>query len=316
MGRNGFELDLKKEKQSRCYASFLLSEIGCDAAYWVVVHQEYVQRNNKILEIVKKISRDFAALGGKTLSVYENYGAILSSGISIGCFASGDVDFTVGEAELDLAIKVFQQNGFVADVREDHVAASEKLVLPFHNPNALGNGYWLNIMRKPVARDFLLNQTAYLKRLHSLQKYYLEQYKDTDVHLLKPTAMVYFNALHFACEHHYSASPGMALCCDMDRVIRYREIDWDLLKQWSIEDNAGLRIQLALDICKYFLKTPVPDDFWLQKSKNYLWLWRRIVDEEGGLLISQDGKYNRLLTELASDDKSLVLSLISRIWRK
>ena len=91
------------------------------------------------------------------------------------------MDFTVGEAELDLAIKVFQQNGFVADVREDHVAASEKLVLPFHNPNALGNGYWLNIMRKPVARDFLLNQTAYLKRLHSLQKYYLEQYKDTDV---------------------------------------------------------------------------------------------------------------------------------------
>ena len=251
-------------------------------------------------------------MGGTTLSVYENFGAVLSSGISIGCFASGDVDFTVSEEELDLAIHVFKQNGFTADKREDHVEASKKLVLPFYNPNALDSGYWLNIMRKPIARDLFLNQDAYQKRLHTLQKNYTETYKDTNIHLLKPTAMLYFNALHFACEHFYSASPGMALCCDIDRVIRARKIDWDLLKKWVTEDNAGLRIQLALDICKFFLKTPIPNNLWLNKSKHYYWLWRKLVDENNGFLISQDGKINRLLTELVSDDKSILKSLLTR----
>ena len=312
IGRKGVEEIFKKEKQTRCFATLVFCEIECDREYWERIHKEYVDRNTQILQTIETICEDFTTLGGTTLSVYENFGAVLSSGISIGCFASGDVDFTVSEEELDLAIHVFKQNGFTADKREDHVEASKKLVLPFYNPNALDSGYWLNIMRKPIARDLFLNQDAYQKRLHTLQKNYTETYKDTNIHLLKPTAMLYFNALHFAREHFYSASPGMALCCDIDRVIRARKIDWDLLKKWVTEDNAGLRIQLALDICKFFLKTPIPNNLWLNKSKHYYWLWRKLVDENNGFLISQDGKINRLLTELVSDDKSILKSLLTR----
>ena len=305
------------EKQCRPFAAEVLSLCGCDAEYWNQVHGEYVKRNTAIIEILKAVFKSFHEKGGKTLNVYENFGAVLSSGLTVGNFASGDVDFTVEEEEASLAIEAIHANGFLEELRADHAKASDSLVIPFYNPNVLdGKGYWLNIMRKPIARSFMLKQNRYLARLSELRKEDLDQYKDTEIRLLMPTAMVYFNALHFACEHFYSASPGMALCCDMDRVIRTREIDWDRLSRWSKEDNAGLRLRLALDVCHYFLKTEVPLEKFGEPSKTYRKLWDRIVDEEHNYLIPQDGKLNRLKTELLSDDMPLLKSLICRLWSK
>lgn len=308
---------LKKEKQSRPFAAEVLSLCDCDAEYWRQVHEEYVNRNNAIIEILEEVFKTFHVNGGTTLNVYENFGAVLSSGLSVGNFASGDVDFTVEESEEPIAIEALHANGFFEENRGDHAKASDLIVMPFYNSNALeGKGYWLNIMRKPIARSFMLNQGRYLTRLSESRKDGLDHYKDTEIRLLMPTALVYFNALHFACEHFYSASPGMVLCCDMDRVIRTREIDWDSLARWSKEDNAGLRIRLALDICHYFLKTEVPLEKFEEPSITYRKLWERIVDEKHSYLISQDGKLNRLTTELLSDDMPLLKSIISRLWSK
>lgn len=317
MGKDAVDTALKKEKQSRPFASEVLVLCGCDTDYWNGVHDEYVKRNTAILDILQAVFKTFREKGGKTLNVYENYGAVLSSGLTIGNFASGDVDFTVDDSEAQLAIDAIHENGFFEKDRTGHIKPAELLVTPFYNPNALkGKGFWLNIFWKPIARSYMLRQKKYSDRLSELRRNELETYKDTNIKLLPPTAMVYFNALHFACEHHYSASPGMALCCDMDRVIRTRKIDWDELIRWSKEDNAGLRLRLALDVCHYFLKTDVPLDKFDEPSRVYKKLWNRIVDEEHNYLISQDGKLARLTTELLSDDMPMAKSLFYRLWRK
>lgn len=316
-GKESVDAALKKEKQCRPFASEILAICNCDSDYWVKVHEDYVSRNTAIISILQSVFITFHKKGGSSLNVYENYGSVLSSGLTVGNFASGDVDFTVEDDEAEIAIEALHENGFFEGNRSDHVKPSASLVTPFFNTNALGGkGYWLNIFWKPIARDFMLRQDKYLERLSSLRRGQLDTYKDTEIKLLPPTAMVYFNALHFACEHHYSASPGMALCCDMDRVIRTREIDWDRLVRWSKEDNAGLRLRLALDICHYFLKTEVPLEKFGEPSKIYRKLWNRIIDEENGFLISQDGKLARLTTELLSDDMPLMKSLITRLWRR
>ena len=317
LGRVAVDEVLKKEKQTRPFASEILALCDCDREYWKGVHDEYVQRNTNIIEILQSVFKSFHDKGGRTLNVYENFGAVLSSGLTVGNFASGDVDFTVDDSEAQLAIDAIHENGFFEKDRTGHIKPAELLVTPFYNPNALkGKGFWLNIFWKPIARSYMLRQKKYSDRLSELRRNELETYKDTNIKLLPPTAMVYFNALHFACEHHYSASPGMALCCDMDRVIRTRKIDWDELVRWSKEDNAGLRLRLALDICHYFLKTDVPLDKFGEPSRVYKKMWNRIVDEEHNYLISQDGKLARLTTELLSDDMSMAKSLFNRLWRK
>lgn len=317
VGRDAVDSILKKEKQSRPFASEVLSVCGCDSDYWSKVHNGYFQRNTAIVEILKSIFESFQDKGGETLNVYENFGAVLSSGLSIGNFASGDVDFTVEPDEEQLVMQVLHENGFYEEARSDHAKASDQIVVPFYNPKALdGKGYWLNIMRKPVARSFMLNQRRYVARLSESRKEGLMKYQDTEIRLLEPTAMVYFNALHFACEHFYSASPGMVLCCDMDRVIRTHEIDWDKLVRWSKEDKAGLRIRMALAISHYFLKTDVPLEKFGKPSSIYMKLRHKIIDEEHNYLIPQEGKKARLITELMSDDMPMVKALIRRVWSK
>ena len=308
---------LTKNKRMRPFAAEALVAAGCDAEYWDEVHQSYVNRNLKIFDILVNIFTDFEMAGGKTMCVYENFGAVLSSRESIGCFASGDVDLSVNPDEDQIAIDALKKNGFNLDARSDHAPVSTKLLLPFYNPDTLeGKGYWLNIMRKPFCRNFMLVQSKYNKRLSVLRASETEKYKDTPVQLLNPTPMVYYNALHFACEHHYSASPGMALCCDVDRIVRARELNWETLAKWSNEDDAGLRIRLALDVCNHFLKTPVPLEVFGKENANYKKMRSRIIDFQNNVLVPQVGKLARLRTELASDDKPMALSLITRLWRR
>lgn len=311
VGRESFDKML--EKQSRAYASLLFTKIDCDSAYWSSVHNRYCERNKKILDVIEKVCVDFTRCGGLSLRVYENFGAVLSSHISIGCFASGDVDFVVNEKELQLAIDTFEQNGFKQHDREGH--AKSKLLLSFFNPDILNGGYWFNIMIKPVARSFMLDQSDYKKRLELVVNTPGERFEEeSNIYLLDPTAMVYFNALHFACEHFYSASPGMALCCDIDRISRSRDVDWDKIVKWSEQDNAGLRLQMALDICRYFLKSPIPNNLWMSKTIQYKLLWNKLIDEKRFFLIPQEGKMARLITELLSDNKSLIQTMICRFF--
>lgn len=316
IGQKQFDEFLKIEKQNRAFASLVLSEIDCDASYWKQVHDEYTKRNTAILKLVQDASEEFVRLGGKTLCVYENFGALLSSGISLGCFASGDVDFTMNKSELDKAEAAFGKVGFIHSQRDGRPQDLEHIRFTYHNKVALdGQGYWFNIMWKPISRRYFLVQSKYAKRLSGCRRGAMF-YDNTNIRLLEPTAMVYYNILHFACEHHYSASPGMALCCDIDRVIRTHSIDWEKLIYWAKEDEAGLRIHLALDICNYFLKTPVPLEMFGEQSNNYLKLRNKIIDSKNGYMISQDGKFNRLYAELVSDDKPLLVSAIRRLWRR
>lgn len=317
LGRVEFEKLVRVEKSNVPFASFRLSELGIDKIYWSELYAQYQSRNKQVLEIVTKIFDGFAEAGLKTICVYENFGTVLSADMPIGCFSSGDVDLTVNPSEENMAIDVLAKNGFNLKIRKDHAAVPRKLILPFYNPNVLeGKGYWLNIMRRPVSRNFMLVQFLYNKRLTSIRQNETELYKDTNIRILKPTPMVYYNALHFACEHYYSASPGMSLCCDMDRVIRTRDVNIEELARWAKEDKAGLRLRLALDVCQEFLGTLVPLDIFGNESKYYKKLRNNIIDGPNNALVPQIGKWARFRTELMSDDMPIVWALTLRLWRK
>ena len=137
LGRQTVDSALKKEKQSRPFAAEVLSFCGCDAEYWNQVHDEYVKRNTAIVEILKAVFKTFHEKGGNSLNVYENFGAVLASGLTVGNFASGDVDFTVEEDEVPIAIEAIHANGFFEEERKDHAKASDLIVMPFYNPKAL-----------------------------------------------------------------------------------------------------------------------------------------------------------------------------------
>ena len=320
IGREGMLEYLKGAKPNRAFASLLLSELDIDGAYWKEVHQTYIDRNVQVLEMLDGIFRDFHSLGGRSLSVQENFCSVLSSGISIGCFASGDVDLHIEKEETDLLIEALEKNGFIDTLRTDKNIVPNTAYTEYFNSKALkGKGFCMNLMHTPISRDdFMLDQSRYEKRRVG-ERQNLEHYKDTDICLFKPTAALYICSLHIACAHYYAALPGLPLYCDVDRIIRHREIDWSEIVRWSNEDQAGLRIAMVVDLSHYFLNTDIAislKDFTDTTTSTYKKLRRRVVDEDNYRPTQSTGRMFRAYAELASDNTSIVKSAISRLMSR
>ena len=311
-GRDAFEEVVRSEKSIRPFASLTLSQIDCDSEYWHNVHKEYIDRNTLVVNAVDELFRIYYEKGGKTLVVVENFGALLSSGISIGCFASNDVDVSASKKEKPFLIEAFAQAGFTLGQRGSH-PIDNKQISTFFNPNAInGKGWWINVMWTTTSRAYLVRQERFDNRFET-ERQKSEFYKDTSIRILKPEAMTYYCALHIAIEHFFSASPGMCLYCDVDRVVRHRDINWDTIVQWANEDKAGTRIPLIMDVCNYCLGTPIPLDKFDRTSAIYLKLRAMIVDESNHALNPQLGKFKRLQIELLADNKPVLISLLRRI---
>ena len=314
-GREEFETVVKSEKSIRPFASLLLSQIDCDSEYWYAVHKEYVVRNTAVLDLVDGVFKTYYEKGGKTLVVVENFGALLSSGISIGCFASNDVDVSASKKEKSFLIEVFFELGFTLGQRGSHPMDNNQ-ISTFYNPNAMGGkGWWINVMWTTTSRAYLVRQKRYDNRFE-IERLHPEIHKDTAIRILRPDAMVYYCALHIAIEHFFSASPGMCLYCDVDRVIRHRNVDWDDIARWAKEDRAGNRISLIMDVCNYCLSAPIPLEKFGRESKVYKRLKSLVVDEANHGLSPQLGKLKRLQIELMADDKPVIYSLLSRIFSR
>ena len=317
LGRNGMVDYLNGAKPNKAFASLLLSELDIDAQFWKDVHQSYISRNEKVLELLDRIFSSFHALGGKSLSVQENFGSVLSSGISIGCFASGDVDLYTKREENDLLIRALEKNDFIKIRRPDKNLRKTPAFTEFFNDRALeGKGYCINLMKTPISRDdFMLNQRRYENRLlHEWPK--LENYKGTEICYFEPTALLYACSLHIASAHFFAAKPGLPLYCDVDRVIRHREIDWKRIAKWCNDDKVGLRVALVLDLSRYFMNTENPvalSEFSDVTSDCYINLRRRIINEEKYSLTESTGKLFRLYAEIASDNMKFYKSIINRI---
>lgn len=316
VGREGMIDYLKGAKPNKAFASLLLSELGVDAQFWKEVHQSYVNRNEQILKMLDDIFRSFHSLGGKSLSVQENFCSVLSSNISIGCFASGDVDLHIEKEETELLVAALENNGFIDTLRTDKNIKPNSAYTEYYNAGALdGKGFCINLMHTPISRDdFMLHQEKYEKRLAG-ERQNLEHYKDTDICLFEPTAALYICSLHIACAHYYSARPGLPLYCDVDRIIRHRDVDWEKLIKWSKEDQAGLRIALVLDLSQYFLNTELPvtiDKFTNINSSCYKKLRSRVVNRERFSLTESTGRLFRIYAELASDNLPIYKTIFKR----
>ena len=317
VGRDGMMEYLKGAKPNKAFASLLLSELGIDAQFWRNVHQAYIDRNEQVLEMLNGIFRNFHSLGGKSLSVQENFCSVLSSDISIGCFASGDVDLYAKGEEMEMLIEALEKNDFISRRRPDKNIKQTPAFTEFFNDKALeGKGYCINLMKTPITRDdFMLDQSRYENRLlYEWPK--LENYKGTEIFYFEPTAVLYACSLHIACAHFFAASPGLPLYCDVDRIIRHREVDWNKIKNWSIEDQAGLRIALVLDLSKFFLNTEIPvslDEFTNTNTACYKKLRKRVVDEEKFGLTESTGRLFRAYAELASDNLPLSRTILKRL---
>jgi hypothetical protein len=186
--------------------------------------------------------------------------------------------------------------------------------MQFFNTNVLSDGFWINVIWKPVTRAFLV-QDKYEKRL-SRDRLNATTLEGSSIRILESTSLLYFCALHSAAGHYFTLTPGLRLYVDIDRIVRNVNIDWDDIIAWEQEDDAGIRISMSLYLSKKLLKTPIPE-----KAYKNLFLKKRnrrlanyLLDSKSNAIQSKSSKIRRLYVELLSDNKFMFFNLIRRFY--
>ena len=112
-------------------------------------------------------------------------------------------------------------------------------------------------------------------------------------------------------------TPGLRLYYDIDRLASYGNIDWNNLKLWEIEDNAGLRISFMLILSKKILNSKIPENIFntpLDKFRNQLFL-KDLFDSSSHKIQSNSSFLRRFIIELLSDNKNIIFSFFNRVYK-
>ena len=308
--KSELKLAFKKEKILP-FAAHVLMDLDLDHEFWSKIYNKYVNRNIQIKLLVNNIFKEFENNNCNSVVLVENFAVILSSNSDIGDFSSGDVDMYANINEKDNISRVLNEFDFFSNDQPKKIGEYSGQSMQFNNKDFL-NGFWINIIWKPVTRAFLV-QDKYEKRLKKELLNY-KKIKQTNIKVLSDNALVYFCALHISAGHYYTLSPGLRLYVDIDRMCTLN-IDWDKIKLWEVEDNAGIRISFALIICNKIFNSGVPINIFnshLNKSRNKNFL-NYLCNESNNLMQTNSNIFHRLYVELLSDNKPFIISLINRL---
>lgn len=313
-GRSFF-YDLSENNRIVPFAAQIFISLACDVSFWSEKLQFYIKRNESIKDLLEDIFSKADHYSCKSVTLTENFAVVLTTGICIGCFSSGDIDLSADLMEKDKITKWLNSFGFFSKEQPDQIGEYSGQSMQFHNPDIIEEGFWINVIWKPVTRAFLI-QDKYDKRLSS-DRLLAKTKEGSEIRILDDTSLLYFCALHISAGHYYTLSPGLRLYVDLDRLVRNNNIDWSSIDKWEDEDNAGIRISVALYLSHLLLKTPIPKSV-IQRAlvnNRSKGLINYLYNSETNQIQGKSSKIRRLYVELASDNKFIVTNFFSRIFQ-
>lgn len=297
------------------FGANILCQLDCDKSFWRPKFEFFIDRNKKIKDLLNSIFEEFDSHSCKSIALTENFAVLLSTKSNIGCFSSGDIDISANIDEKIKIINCLNNFGFYSEDNSDHIGEYSGQSMQFFNKNFLDNGFWINVIWKPVTRAFLI-QNLYESRLEKARISY-KLIDKTRIRVLSDTELMYFCCLHISAGHYFTLSPGLRLYYDIDRLASYGKINWNNLKLWEIEDNAGLRISLVLILCKKILDSKIPDYIFnsiLIKFRNRLFI-NYLFNKKSHKVQSKSSFLRRLIIELFSENTNLIFSFFNRPFK-
>ena len=297
------------------FGANIFIKLNLDKKFWLSDYYYYLNRNKKIKKLLNLIFKKFDILKCDSITLIENFAVVLSTNSNIACFSSGDVDLSANILEKNKIVRCLNEFGFHCENKQDEIREYSGQSMQFYNSNFLDDGFWINVIWKPVTRAFLI-QDKYDIRLNKDRLNY-KIINNSRIRVLNDTSLMYFCCLHIASGHYYTLSPGLRLYYDIDRLSLRGKIDWHMLKSWEKKDSAGLRISLTLVLCKKIFNSPIPIkifDSSLKNKRNQI-LMSYLYDKKNNILQNKSSLIRRLYVELSSDNKNLIISLIYRLYK-
>lgn len=244
-----------KNKKIIPFVADVCSYLRLDKKLWDNIINDYKNRNLKIIKMLNDLFYQFHLNNCFSPCVTENFGVLLSLDQNIDCFCSGDVDISIDFEEIHSIKKVLKSMGFSKINRRNYkypISEEEYLCPVKYLPQ-----FYINIVWKPVVREkeFTLDQrrvSLWLKK----QRRRSVSYKNTNIKILKPESMLIHCIYHISAGHYYTASPGIRLLSEIDRIIRYKNLNWNEIWNQARKLRIIKRLQITLVLTMKVFDTP------------------------------------------------------------
>jgi len=212
------------------------------------------------------------------------------------CSPMGDIDLLVRSKDFNKAHKIILEDiGFTFKFRSEF--EEEDLEEAFRGGGTeyykmvAGYKVWLELQWRPIAGRWIQphnepNGNELMDNSKSVE--------GSNVRILLPEDNLLQVALHTA-KHSYVRAPGFRLHSDVDRVVRFQKIDWDLFVKKVQELQLKTAVYFSLFFAKELVQTPIPN--FVFKELNPVWYRKKIIIhyiKKAGLYNQKKKKFTRI----------------------
>ena len=260
--------------------------------------KEYAEIGNFITILMDVLEEVATKLKDNSIEIVALKNAGITKAIfkNNACSPMGDLDLLVRSKDFNKAHKIIlEELGFTFKFRSDF--EDEDLEEAFRGGGTeyykmvAGHKVWLELQWRPIAGRWIQphnepNGNELMDNSKSVQ--------GSNVRILSSEDNLLQVALHTA-KHSYVRAPGFRLHSDVDRIVRFQEINWDVFTDKVNALKLKTAVYFSFYYAKELLDSPIPDavlsklnPFWIRKSaiKHYI--------NKAGIYNQEKKKFSRI----------------------
>ena len=233
---------------------------------WQQSHNRVNTQTKNLMKELDKIALELSKNKIKTVAL-KNAGIARAIYTNYASSPMGDIDLLINTEDFHKAHElIIEKLGYTFKFRSEFEV--EDLDEAFRSggteyyKNIDGYKVWLELQWRPIAGRWIQphNEPDGKKLMRNSINI-----KNSSVKILAPEDNLLQVALHTA-KHSYVRSPGFRLHSDVDRIIRFQEIDWSHFESLVLKLKLKTAVYFSLFFAKNLLDTPIPKNV-LKKLK-------------------------------------------------
>lgn len=265
------------------------------APYWVE-EVEMVERRIKVLmDTLEEVAMTLSNYGIPIVAL-KNAGIAKGIYPVLACSPMGDIDLLVSFSDFHKGHEILiNELGFIfkfrSELEEEDLEEAFKGGGTEYYKEVDGYTVWLELQWRPIAGRWIQphnepNGDELIKRSKSIE--------GSAVRILSPEDNLLQVCLHTA-KHSYVRAPGFRLHSDVDRIVRYQDINWDVFTANVLRLQLKTAVYFSLYYASQLLETPIPEKVF--KSLEPVWFRKKIIGHyvrQAGIFNQKEKKFSRL----------------------
>ena len=291
-----YEIALEHELESIIYPNLKLLNDQIIPQFW---HDKYNSTKSRIAFMIDKLKEVAQKFEEKAIPIIalKNGGIAMEILDDYGKSPMGDIDTLVNKKDFLDAHKILIEMGFIFEFRSEFEFEDIEKAFQDGGTEYYFKGkeddeeLWFEMSWRPIAGRWIrLDKEPKSEQLFEKSSYN----KDTKVKILSPEDNLLQVSIHTA-KHSYVRDPGFRLHIDVERIVKYYQIDWNIFLNKVDEVGTNTAIYYSLYIAKELFNTPIPNEV-LDKLKPFIvkkWIIEKLL-KRAKLLHPREEKFTKI----------------------